>query len=71
MVSRSPQAYMKRKGLLPTVLVGPRLDLYQLLIHKYDTGQSLLKSQLAEGCNPPDRPVLKPWVSRSEELENE
>ncbi len=61
MVSRSPKAYMQRKGIVPTFLPGPRFSPCGLLVHQYPTGPTLEKASLAEGNPPPDRAVLKPW----------
>jgi hypothetical protein len=67
MVSRSPQEYMRRKGIVPTFTARPRFSPCELLVHKYDTGPSPLKSSLAEGDPPPDRVSLQPWTPLAEE----
>jgi hypothetical protein len=67
MTSRSPQEFLRRKGLVSTVTPGPRFSPCALLVHKYGTGPTPLKASLAEGDPPPDRAALKPWTPLVEE----
>ena len=66
-ISRSPQEFLKRKGIEPTFTPGPRFSPCDLLVHQYDTGQTLEKARLAEGCPPPARAQLKPWPPQTAE----
>ena len=61
MVSRSPLAFLKRKGIVPTFRPRPRFAPDGLLVHQYDTGFTLEKSRLAEGDPPPDRADFRDW----------
>jgi hypothetical protein len=60
-VSRSPMLYLNRKGLRPASGLGPRFTTDRLLIHRYETGSTECKAQLAEGDPPPDRAGIFPW----------
>ena len=63
MISRSPQEFLRRKGLVETHRPGPRFAPRDILVHKYETGQTPEKQRIAEGDPPPDRPFIKPWSS--------
>lgn len=61
-ISRSPLAFMRRKGLSHEFKPGPRFTPARFLVHRYgDARQSDTKSCVAEGDPPPDRAAFKPW----------
>lgn len=57
--SRSPHAFLKRKGLEATSRPSSRFAPEALLVHQYPIGSTPLKSCLAEGSPAPDRAVIK------------
>ena len=63
MLSRSPQPYLRRKGLAIPRQQSARFDPCDLLVHKYPTGATCAKDDFAEGENPPDRASLRPLSS--------
>lgn len=67
MVSRSPLHFLQRKELVPTVRPRPRFAPDGLLIHQYDTGNTVAKSRLAEGDPAPDRADFRDWAPLNEE----
>lgn len=64
-ISRSPLPFMIRKGLRRYQGVRPKLDPRNLLISRHPTGSTALKSQLADGHPPPDRPMFFPWATHA------
>lgn len=69
--SRSVLEFMRRHGLVPTPKPGARLSPAELLINKYETGNTEEKAQLAMGPNPPDNAGTFPWPPAESESSNE
>lgn len=70
-VSRSPLEFLRRQGLQDeTLRPAPRLDIAALLIHTYPLASPPMPSQTvlraAEGDDPPDRGLSRPWPSTDE-----
>ncbi len=61
-ISRSPWLFLTRCGLRPTQGIRTKFDPGAMLIERYPTGSTRLKSELADGQPPPNRPRFFPWT---------
>jgi len=65
MISRNPEQFLRRKGLLPAYSPSKRLDAGHLLVHQVPVGPTEESVYRGEGCPAPDRPVLKEFQAPS------
>jgi hypothetical protein len=66
-ISRDPNLYLQRRGIIKTDVAGPVFDPAGLLIHNYPIERSECAAAKADGEeDSPDRAKLIPWTSSSE-----